>query len=196
MGVVSIAFYGIVSFISTDLLTPLVDSIGLMIAFYYGLTGFACVWFFRRTFYRSIKNFIQQFLFPLLGGVMLALAFIYGLIVYGAADYEQDSKGHNLALNLFGWHLGADAAIGVGGILVGLVLMFIWWAIKPDFFRGRTLPRQSADLVLAVDGARVAAFGLPDSGYQAPIIAPDLSNLPPGQKVVKADDEPPAPTAK
>ena len=197
MGVVSIAFYGIVSFISTDLLTPLVDSIGLMIAFYYGLTGFACVWFFRRTFYRSGKNFIQQFLFPLLGGVMLALAFIYGLIVYGAADYEQDSKGHNLALNLFGWHLGADAAIGVGGILVGLVLMFIWWAIKPDFFRGRTLPRQSADLVLAAEGARVAAFGLPDSGYQAPIIAPDLSNLPPGQKAVKADDdEPPAPAMK
>jgi amino acid transporter len=194
MGVVSIAFYAIVSFISEDLLTPLVDSIGLMIAFYYGLTGFACVWFFRKTIFRSFRNFIMRGLFPFAGGVMLALAFGYGLVVYGAADYETDSNGHDLAVNLFGWQVGADAVIGVGGILVGLVLMFIWWAIKPDFFRGRTLPRMSADLVLAADGgARVAGFGLPDSGFQATLIAPDLSNLPHGEEAVPAEEpDPPA----
>jgi hypothetical protein len=77
----------------------------------------------------------------------------------------------------------------VGGILIGFVLMFIWWAIKPDFFRGKTLPRQSADLVLAADGSRIAGFGLPDSGYQATLIAPDRSNLPPGATAVSTDDE-------
>ena len=146
------------------------------------------MWFYRRTFTRSFKNFIQQFLFPLLGGLMLAYAFVYGAITYAEADWEVDSKGHDLAVNFFGWMVGDDAVFGIGGILIGLVLMFIWWAMKPDFFRGETLPRQSADLVLAADGVRFAGFGLPDSGLQATLIAPDRSNLPPGEKAVDAED--------
>jgi amino acid transporter len=189
MGVVSIAFYAIVSFISQDLLTPLVDSIGLMIAFYYGLTGFACVWFFRRSLLRSLSNFVLRGLFPLAGGIMLALAFGYGLVTYAAADWETDSKGHDLAVNFFGWVVGADAVIGVGGILVGLVLMFIWRAIKPDFFQGKTLEKRQWDLVMDEQGARVPSFGLPDSGVQAQLVAPDLSNLPPGQTAVRTLEE-------
>ena len=186
MGIVSIAFYAIVTFVNNDLLTPLVDSIGLMIAFYYGLTGFACVWFYRKTFYKSARNFVMRFLFPLLGGLMLGYAFVYGLITYAEADWEVDSHGHNLAANFFGWVVGDDAIIGVGGILVGFVLMFIWWAIKPDFFRGKTLPRMSDDLILAPGDGRVPTFGLPDSGRMPEVIAPDLSNLPPGQRVIDA----------
>jgi amino acid transporter len=185
MGVVSILFYAIVSFISQDLLTPLVDSIGLMIAFYYGLTGFACVWFFRRSLLRSFSNFVLRGLFPLAGGIMLALAFGYGLVTYAAADWETDSKGHDLAVDFFGWVVGADAVIGVGGILIGLVLMFIWRAIKPDFFQGKTLEKRQWDLVMDEQGARVPGFGLPDSGVQAQLVAPDLSNLPPGQTAVR-----------
>jgi len=193
MGIVSIAFYLFVSFISQDLLTALIDSIGLMIAFYYGLTGFACVWFYRKTMFGSFRNVVMRGIFPLVGGLMLAAAFVYGLISYAAPDWEVDSKGHNITI--FG--IGADAVLGVGGILVGAVLMGIWWIIKPDFFRGRTLVR-GADLVLVREGARVPALGLPDSGYQAEIIAPDLSNLPPGQKAAKpGDDEvPPGPPTK
>jgi amino acid transporter len=187
MGIASIAFYAIVTVISNDLLTPLIDSIGLMIAFYYGLTGFACVWFYRHTFRRTVKNFIQQFLFPLVGGLMLAYAFVYGLITYAEADWEVDSHGHNLAVDFFGWVVGDDAVFGVGGILIGFVLMFIWWAVKPDFFRGKTLPKSSADLVLMGE-PRFAGFGLPDSGIQATLIAPDKSNLPPGETALPADE--------
>jgi len=47
--------------------------------------------------------------------------------------------------------------------------------------------------VLVKEGARVPALGLPDSGYQAEVIAPDLSTLPPGRRAVRAgDEEPPA----
>ena len=192
MGVVSIAFYLVISFISQDLLTALIDSIGLMIAFYYGLTGFACVWFYRKTMFGSFRNVVMRGIFPLAGGLMLAAAFVYGLISYAQPDWEVDSNGKNITI--FG--IGADAVVGVGGILVGVVLMIIWWIIKPDFFRGRTLVR-GADLVLVREGGRVPALGLPDSGFQAEIIAPDLSNLPPGQKAAKAgDEEPPKPPTK
>jgi amino acid transporter len=186
MGIVSIAFYAIVTFVNNDLLTPLVDSIGLMIAFYYGLTGFACVWFYRKSFYQTFRDFIMRFLFPLLGGLMLAAAFVFGTVSYAAADWEVDSHGHNLAVNFFGWVVGDDAVIGIGGILIGLVLMFIWWAMKPDFFRGETLAKMGDDYVLAPGDGRIATFGLPDSGRMPEVIAPDLSNLPAGQRAVDA----------
>ncbi|MCU1414509.1 MAG: amino acid transporter [Microbacteriaceae bacterium] len=182
MGIVSIAFYLIFTLISEDILTALVDSIGLMIAFYYGLTGFACVWFYRKTIFSTFRNFIMRGLFPFAGGVMLAAAFVYGLISYAAPDWEVDSNGHNITI--FG--IGADAVIGVGGLLIGAVLMGVWWIIKPDFFRGKTLPRRSDDLVLAPGDGRVATFGLPDSGRMPEVIAPDLSNLPPGQNAIDA----------
>jgi amino acid transporter len=186
MGVVSIAFYAVVTFVNNDLLTPLVDSIGLMIAFYYGLTGFACVWFYRSSFYKTFRNFIMRFLFPLLGALMLTAAFIFGVVTYAEADWEVDSHGHNLAVNFFGWVVGDDAVIGIGGILIGLVLMLIWRAIKPDFFQGKTLAKMSDDYVLAPGDGRIATFGLPDSGRMPEVIARDLSNLPPGQKIVDA----------
>jgi hypothetical protein len=46
--------------------------------------------------------------------------------------------------------------------------------------------------VLASAVGRTPFLGLPDSGVEALVIAPDLSNLPPGQRAVKApgsDDE-------
>jgi amino acid transporter len=186
MGLVSIVFYAVVTVVNNDLLTPLVDSIGLMIAFYYGLTGFACVWFYRSSFFKKPRDFVMRFLFPLVGALSLTAMFGFGLYSYAAADWEVDSHGHNLAANLFGWVVGDDAIIGVGGILIGLVLMFIWWAIRPDFFRGQTLAKMSDDYVLAPGDGRVATFGLPDSGRMPEVIAPDLSNLPKGQTAVDA----------
>jgi amino acid transporter len=182
MGLVSILFYLVFTFISPNLLTALVDSIGLMIAFYYGLTGFACVWFYRKTLTSSVRNFIMRGLFPLLGGLMLAAAFVYGLISYAAPDWEVDAQGHNITI--FG--IGADAVVGIGGLVIGAVLMGIWWIINPDFFRGKTLPRRSDDLLLAPGEGRIPTFGLPDSGRMPEVIAPDLSNLPPGQRAVDA----------
>jgi len=67
--------------------------------------------------------------------------------------------------------------------------------VKPDFFQGKTLTRRTADLVLAGVEGRTPLLGLPDSGIEALVIAPDLSNLPPGQRAVKAgDDQAPAQT--
>jgi amino acid transporter len=187
MGLVSVAFYAVVTFVNNTLLTPLVDSIGLMIAFYYGLTGFACVWYYRKSFHTSFRNIIMRFVFPLLGGLMLLSAFVFGLVTYAEADWETDpATGKDLAANLFGWVVGDDAIIGVGGILIGLVLMYIWKARRPDYFRGDTIAKMSDDILLAPGEGRIATFGLPDSGRMPEVIAPDLSNLPKGQRAVDA----------
>ncbi|MFT2815593.1 APC family permease [Leifsonia sp. A12D58] len=137
-GIVSIAFYLIFTLISSNLLNALIGSIGLMIAFYYGLTGFACTWFYRKTLTSSFRNFIMRGLFPLLGGLMLLAVFIYGTIQFAAPDWLTDDNGNNVTI--FG--IGAEAVVGIGGLVLGLILMGIWWIKHPDFFRGRTLPRR------------------------------------------------------
>ena len=72
-------------------------------------------------------------------------------------------------------------------MVLGVVLMVIWWVMPPDFFHGRTLERRSHDLVLetaADEAAAVPHFGLPDAGGMHTVIAPDLSNLPPGETAI------------
>lgn len=181
MGVVSAAFYVIFTLISTSLLSALIGSIGLMIAFYYGLTGFACAWFYRRTLTSSLRNFVMRGLFPVLGGLILLAVFVYGLIQFAQPDWLTDDNGN---VTIFG--IGAQAVVGIGALAIGAVLMGLWWLRNPDFFQGQTLPRRSDDLVLAPGLGRVPTFGLPDSGRMPEVIAPDLSNLPPGQNVVDA----------
>ena len=82
MGAVSIFFYVLFTLISSSLLLALIGSVGLMIAFYYGLTGFACVWYYRKTLTSSARNILMRGVVPLLGGIMLTVVFAYGLIQY------------------------------------------------------------------------------------------------------------------
>jgi amino acid transporter len=175
MGVVSIAFFLIFTAISVNLLNALIGSIGLMIAFYYGLTGFACVWYYRKTLFTSTRNLIMRGVFPLIGGVMLLAVFVYGAVQFAAPDWLTDDAGKNVTI--FG--VGAEFVVGIGGLLIGAVIMAVWWIVKPDFFRGRTLVKR-ADYVLAPGEGVVANFGLPDSGYFPTVVSPDLSNLPTG----------------
>jgi amino acid transporter len=181
MGIVSAVFYLVFAFISPVLLEALIGSIGLMIAFYYGLTGFACVWFYRKTLFRSFRTVIMRGLFPFIGGVMLLAVFIYGLIQFAAPDWLVDDDGKNVTI----LGIGAEAVVGVGGLLIGAVLMAIWWWRRPDYFRGRTLPKRSHALVLTPAG--LPTFGLPDSSAGRTVIAPDRSNLPPGQIPLNAE---------
>ena len=181
MGAVSIFFYVLFTLISSSLLLALIGSVGLMIAFYYGLTGFVCVWYYRKTFTSSARNFLMRCVVPLLGGVMLTVVFVYGLIQYAKVDNLVDDDGNNVTI--FGF--GAVAVVGIGALVLGVIMMGIWWAMSPGFFKGETLPRRS-DLLLEPAIGSVARFGLPDSGDMPTVISQDLSNLPAGERAVDA----------
>ena len=95
-----------------------------------------------------------------------------------------DDDGNNVTI--FGY--GAVAVVGIGALALGLVLMVIQWLTSPDYFHGLTLPRRSSsDLVLVPATGVEAKFGLPDSGDMPTVIAPDLSNLPPGETAVNPE---------
>ena len=139
MGIVAIVYYVGMTLISENVLADSILSLGLAIAFYYGITGFACVWYFRKDLFTSVRDFFFKGLFPLLGGLMLAYAFIQSCIDMYDVDY-----GYSVLLGI-----GGTFVIGVGALAFGVVLMLLWWAFpgsKP-FFRGESLNRDTAVLV-------------------------------------------------
>ena len=175
MGAISIIFYVGLTLVSENILADTIAAVGLLIAFYYGLTGFACVWFYRRNLTSSVRNFVMQGLFPFLGGLSLLGAFSVASIQYADPEYGYTSLGS----------IGGVFVIGIGSLLLGVILMFVWQAMHSDYFRGETLPKRASDeLVLAGQVDQRDRLGLPDSGEMSTVIAPDLSNLPPGQKAV------------
>ena len=180
MGIASIGFYLLITVISKSLLAALIGSIGLQIAFYYGLTGIACAWFYRRTLTSSLRHFVMRGLIPLVGGIFLFAMFVYAMVNYAAPDWLTDDDDNNVTI--FG--IGAVAVVGVLALLVGFVLIVLQWWRAPAFFRGETLPRRSADLLLAGTEEEGLPSTLPGSGDQATVIAQDLSNLPLGQYAV------------
>jgi amino acid transporter len=177
MGAVSIAFYVALTIVSSNILGDSIAAVGLMIAFYYGLTGFACVWYYRKTLTKNPRDFVMRGVIPLLGGLILLGAFLKACQLYAQKDYGNTT--------LFG--IGAVFVLGIGSLLLGAVLMFIWNAISPAYFNGETLPKGSHDLVLASEHSGGPTMGLPDS-HEHTVISPDLSNLPPGQRAVDPQD--------
>src|SRR5262245_44963194 len=130
MGVVSIIWYIAVNELSQNVLGDSVTAIGFMIAFYYGITGLACIVYYRRAITRSVKNFVVAGLLPLLGFLSLAFVFVRAYIDYGTKGYAQD---YNYTKP---WHgIEIPILIGIGGLVLGIVLMFIWWAANREFFR-------------------------------------------------------------
>jgi amino acid transporter len=127
MGIASIVFYVGLTLVSENVLADSISATGLLIAFYYGLTGFACVWFHRRDL--AGRGLWTKGVLPGLGGVMLLGAF-----VLSSVDYASPDAG---ATTVFG--IGGVFVIGIGAIVLGAVLMLVYSRIAPAFFRGETL---------------------------------------------------------
>jgi amino acid transporter len=127
MGVASVVFYVGLTLISENVLGDSITSVGLMIAFYYGLTGFACVWYFRGSIFGSGRNFLLRGLLPLLGGLILLVAFIKSSVDMFATDYGETSFAG----------VGGVFLLGFGALLLGVLLMEAYRLVSPDFFRSR-----------------------------------------------------------
>ena len=65
MGAISIALYIPFNYLSGgNVIADAVTAIGLYIAFYYGLTGFACAWYYRKNLTSSARNLWMQGILP------------------------------------------------------------------------------------------------------------------------------------
>ncbi|OMQ14791.1 amino acid transporter, partial [Modestobacter sp. VKM Ac-2676] len=115
MGIVSIAFYVGLTLVSENVLIDSITATGMLIAFYYGLTGFACAWGFRHSL-RSARDVLMRLVLPLLGGLFMLLVFVLACVEYAHPDYGYTVIGG----------VGGVFVIGVGSLVLGLVLMAVW----------------------------------------------------------------------
>jgi amino acid transporter len=145
MGVLSILWYVGLTIVSENILYDSLAALGLMIAFYYGLTGFACTLYYRRELTRSVKSFVLIGVAPMLGALILAAIFVKS--IWDFTDPANSESGDSW----FG--VGPPLIIGVGFLLMGVVLM-LWWRFTAgrEFFRRRP---EVVDPAIA-SGARVA----------------------------------------
>jgi amino acid transporter len=165
MGVASIVLYVVMNYISAgSVIADAVSALGVMIAFYYGLTGFSCVWYYRSTLTESARNLWLRGILPLLGGLMLWGALGYNLYFYwgpgnSATSWQMPFWPH--------WDIGGVFVIDFISLVVGVVLMFAFAAVRPAFFRGEVLNRDTPTLVPEDLGGEVGLFGI-DASREVP----------------------------
>ncbi len=111
-GIGAAAFYTILTFLSESVLTDTIYSLGIMICFYYGLTAFGCIWFFRHQLFDNAFNFVFKFLFPLLGGLGLFFVLIITLRDSACAGLRQRRQHRRYRA---GAHPGPWADLGRSG---------------------------------------------------------------------------------
>ncbi|HWB69380.1 MAG TPA: APC family permease [Solirubrobacterales bacterium] len=131
MGAVSLAWTLFIINISTNVLADSITGLAFQIAFYYGLTGFACAFYYRRELFKSFKNFVMVGVAPTLGGLLLA-----GIFIKAFSDYNTTSTEVNYTGGVFG--IGTPVAIGVGMLLLGVVVMVFANVAYPKFFKRKT----------------------------------------------------------
>lgn len=134
---IGLTFYVVMKFVSDNILEDTISSISLAIALYYALTAFSCAWYFRKEARTSFKNFFIVIFLPTVGGIILSFVFVASAVQMWSPDYGYGS--------LFG--VGSVFIIGIGSLLVGVVLMFLWQLKAPAFFRGETLTHDTPVLV-------------------------------------------------
>jgi amino acid transporter len=57
-----------------NVLGDTISALGFAVCFYYGFTGIACAFYYRRELFKSMRNFILAGLIPVVGGLMLFAA--------------------------------------------------------------------------------------------------------------------------
>jgi amino acid transporter len=98
-----------------DLMTNLVSAIGVMVSIYYGLSGLACVWYYRKALGVSAQALWLKGIWPGASAVVLL----------GIGVSQFPALGWTVSLSCL-------AALGVGVV----PMLFYRWKYKSDFYEG------------------------------------------------------------
>jgi amino acid transporter len=147
MGAISIILYVPFNYLSGgNMIYDAVTAIGLYIAFYYGLTGFACAWYYRKNLTSSARNLWMQGILPALGG--LIMYFAGGWSLWADWDVASNNSYTSWLMPFWPhWYIGGVFMIAFVSALLGLIAGI--WArfAMPAFFRKETLTRSTPTLV-------------------------------------------------
>ena len=158
MGGVSIVLYVAMNYLTSggSVIVDSVSALGVMIAFYYGLTGFCSAWYYRKTLTESARSLWVRGILPLVGGIILW--FCMGWSFW----YYWNNANSDTRFTIPGTHriIGGVFILDVGVLLLGVILMLIYQRLRPAFFRGEVLNRDTPTRVPDEIGTPVGLFGI------------------------------------
>jgi amino acid transporter len=138
MGALSIALYIPLNYISGgNAIADAVTAIGLYIAFYYGLTAFSCVWYYRATLTSSGRNLWMRGILPGLGGLIMYAAGLYSL----QSDWVAANSYTTWTVPGLHWKVGGIFIVAALAALAGVIGFVFMRVTGPAFFRKETLTR-------------------------------------------------------
>jgi amino acid transporter len=147
--------------ISENFLFDSLSALSLMIAFYYGLTGFACAIYWRHELFASAKNFVFIGLAPLIGAVLLFY------LLYESVGDLADPKASYSGTEVFG--VGVPLAIALIFTVSGLLIMIGWRLFGPpsakEFFTRK--PFEAVPRDVAMGDGKVEAIGISEEDADA-----------------------------
>jgi amino acid transporter len=147
MGAISIVVYVIFNYSSNGIgvIGDAVIAIGLYIAFYYGLTGFTCAWYYRKNLRSSARNLWMQGILPVTGG--LILYFLGGWSVWLDYDVATENDYTMWTVPFIHWQIGGAFVIAVVAGIIGVAGYLYCKFANPAYFRKQTLTRATPTLV-------------------------------------------------
>jgi amino acid transporter len=152
----ALLWYVPANFISENFLFDTLSALALMIAFYYALSGLACIVYYRRELFKSVSNALFIGLAPLIGASLLAFLFFQS--VKDFIDPEASYTGQAIL------GVGAPLVIGLGFLALGFVFMILWRLAGHERFFGRRA-FEAVDPDVAASRIAVAeTAGLADGG--------------------------------
>ena len=167
--VISLTFYAGLTAISENVLGDATEVVSLLVAFYYGLTGFSAAWHFRKNPGTTVRSVCARIVMPFIGGVFLLAVFVKTL------TDSINPENSLTVISLFGFEVGGIFVLSVGTLLLGVVLMLVMSQISPAFFAGKTLNRHTPIIVAERVYAATERFGMPDATIdENTVIPPDF----------------------
>lgn len=136
LGGVAATWYLVVSSISENALVDTLSSLGILVAFYYSITGLACVFYYRKHIKGSVKGFLLVGVGPVLGSIGLGFMLIVG--IRSVSDPASSASG--------GPWLGLAPPLTIAALmmLLGIAVLAIRHLRSPAFFRnGREIANRA-----------------------------------------------------
>jgi amino acid transporter len=160
MGAVSIVLYVVMNFISAgNVIVDSVTALGVLIAFYYGLTGLTCFWYYRHTLTQSVRHLFMRGILPLTGWAIMWSIGGYSL----KQDWSPASSDTSWRVPALHWQIGGSFLLAAGSLIIGFLVIIVYPAISPPFFRGEVLNASTATLVPEDVGVPIGLFGIDPS---------------------------------
>lgn len=177
VGGAAVAWYVTVSLISDAAMTDTLSSLGMIVAFYYSITGIACIVYYRRHVTGSLRGFVLVGVGPLLGSIGLGFMLVVG--IQSLSDAATSATGTP-------WlGLAPPITIALLIMLLGVVIMVVRRLRAPDFFRSGRQCANAMQSPFILPSERPLPIGgiLVDCNHALPTItamidAADLTDLP------------------